>query len=571
MKIRDRVGLALLSERSKENEERLGRTLAMWDHILEKRNWLLEDLDVQEAISQTTSSLHHRRDILLTGSADVTETERRNAVAESRRLYRWTSLGHRLVSLWTDFGFGQNIEVAPRDPAAQEVWDEFWSARRNMPVLRARDLHRLSDSVLNDGELFWVAFMDRATGQTTIRTVPTEEWSDLVTDPDDKSVVQFFKREMSGDLGAPLEMYYRNWLYEEGDEDKTALGDEAGRADDYPTDAQRADQQRPEVDVAVMHTARDQDERMRGWPMLTQGEFWIRAYRKLALDLLSVTERNALYGVHWKTKGGSRAVDYLTRTLQSAMTSSTADGETNPPPGAGSDFVGNEAVSAETPPLNRAATEGANVTSMVIGQAGLAGGVYPHWLGRGEAYRLATASSMEEPVRRQFARYQAWWADVWRELCHLVLWSAQTYGGAVYHSVETDAMGNEVVGEQIDAFEVDVDVNTDALLAEQDVSELSDALVALAPYIPDAETLTRIALQALNVPDAQSILDIAYPKDSQGSEEMRMRKIDAGVVIATLRHLAEDDPDDTQRRIVAAQALSVMEDSNGNGRVGVPG
>ena len=555
MKLRDRAKRTLF----REDYQRLGNAVGQLEQLIDQRGWIKdEERDVVEAIQQSTPSLHWGRDILLSGGPEVTEEERLQAVAEARRLYRRTVIGGRLVGLWTDFGFGQNVEITPRSPEAQEVWAEFWEARRNLPILKARDIHRLSDRVLTDGELFFILFADEATGLTTVRTRPTEEWKELVTDPDDDGIIMFYKREWESENAQQNTVYYRDWMFDPKAVETTSLGDQEGLPDNYPADDDQASAKVEGSDVTVLHAARDADDNKRGWPMPYRGARWIRAYRKLSMDLLSVTERNALYGSHITTKGGSRAVDVLKDTLQSAMTAITSDSETNPPPPAGSDLVTNEAVSMRDPTLNRAASEGNNVTSIIMGQAALAGGVFPHWLGRGEAFRLATATSMEEPVRRQFARYQAWWADVWRELCHAVLYNAQVYGGAVYYE-ETEE-GQRV---PVDALSVDIDISTDAIL-DQDIEAFSGAFVNLAPYIPDRETLTRLALQALNVPDIQDILDVAYPKDEVGSEEARIRKIDLGVIMATLRHLAEDDPTDTERRIVAAQALSIAEGSNGH-------
>ena len=344
------------------------------------------------------------------------------------------------------------------------------------------------------------------------------------------------------------------------DAGKTSIKDAEGLPDYYPYNEQQAGNQIEGSDVTVLHAAREADDNKRGWPMLYRGARWIRAYRKLAQDLLSVTERNALYGAHIRTKGGSRAVDVLKNTLQSAMTSLTNDYETNPPPPAGSDLVTNEAVELRESPLNKAASEGNNVTSMILGSAGLAGGVFQHYLGRGEAYRLATATSMETPIKRQFARYQGWWADVFREMCHAVLWNAQEHGGVVYYQDVFDSKGNVVGQEEVDALAVEVDVSTDALI-EQDVNEFAEALERLAPYVPDPETLTRLALQALNVPNIQDVLNTIYP-DDEGAEETRISKVDLGVIEATLRILAEDGLEG-EHAVMTLQALSIAEGSNG--------
>lgn len=538
--------------------DRLSHNLRFLDQVLDKRQWLLEDVDVQEAIDLNPRSIHHRRDVLLTGAGNSTEAERLQAVAESRRLYRRTPLGSRLVGIWTDFGFGLNVEITPRGEEAERVWSEFWADRRNRPMLKSRDLHVLSDAVLTDGELFFVAYADKTTGKTTIRRRPSEEWSEIVSDPDDESVPLFYKRRWTDANSGSLreeDLYYRDWLFDEGNGNVPSLLDDEPNDEWMPADDERADRQDPDTDVVVLHAARNEDDNGRGWPMLYPGAFWIRAYRKTTLDLMSVTEANAQYSRQHEVSGGSRAVNQLRDFLQSAWTDVDADEETNPPPSAGSAYITNEQERLNEVPLNRAVSEGKNIMDVLIGQAGLAGGLYPHWLGRGEAFRLATASSMETPVLRQFTRYQNWWADVWRDMAQMVLWFAQEYGGAVY--VDEDGL-------PIDAFEVPVDVSTDAVI-EQDLADFSQALTLLAPYARDSKTLSRLALQALNVPEMQEILDKLYPPETEpGPTERKISRADWDVIKATLRNVVNEELDDGNGKVLLSQALGVMEGADGS-------
>jgi len=536
--------------------ERMAHNLSFLDDVIDKRSWLLEDLDVQEAIDMNPTSLHHRRDILLTGQGDPTEDERLQAVGESRRLYRRTPLGARMVGIWTDFGFGLDVEVGPRGKEAQGVWEEFWGARRNRPVLNARNIHVLSDATLTDGELFLIAYVDKRTGMVTLRRRPTEEWSEIVRDPDDESVPLFYKREWTNDETFQTQaLYYRDWLYDETHSEVPDLldGDDSD-ADWMPPDDERADMQDPETDVMVLHAARNEDNNGRGWPMLYPAAFWIRAYRKTTLDLMSVTEANAQYVRQHEVAGGSRAVTQLRDFLRSSWADTTASTETNPPPAAGAAYITNQQEKLNEVPLNRAASEGKEIMDILIGQAGLAGGLYPHWLGRGEAFRLATATAMEVPTMRQFLRYQTWWADVWQDLVHLVLWAAQEYGGYVYENERR---------ETVDAFDVDVDVSTNAVV-EKDVASFAQALNLLAPYARDSQTLSRLALQALNVPEIQEVLDKLYPPEETAPEERKLTRLDWGVIEATLRALGEEQLEDGQREILAAQALAILGGTDGH-------
>jgi len=126
--------------------------------------------------------------------------------------------------------------------------------------------------------------------------------------------------------------------------------------------------------------------------------------------------------------------------------------------------------------------------------------VFPHWLGRGEAFRLATASAMAQPVLKAFRRYQLWWADVWRDLVDLVLTMKELHGGEKYESHKAT-------------------VSTDAEV-EADIGVMSAALVEMFDrgLVPSPEAM-RIALTLLGVPNVEEVLEKAFPEGERGTEE----------------------------------------------------
>jgi hypothetical protein len=155
--------------------------------------------------------------------------------------------------------------------------------------------------------------------------------------------------------------------------------------------------------------------------------------------------------------------------------------------------------------MSTGAGDAATDSAALLAQAGLAGRVYPHWLGRGEAYRLATATSMETPVLRSFNRYQLFWSSVWSDVAHVVFGAANKYGTS---SIE----------------EMEVDVNTDALLTAdvtqivnlfESIGTLKDkGIVDPQKMDPAIKQLMRLALQALGVRNVNDILpDKLVPKE----------------------------------------------------------
>ena len=85
--------------------------------------------------------------------------ERLRAVEEGRRLFKYDVITQWGVSTWTNYGFGEAIEIEPVDEKAAVVFDEFWKADRNSAILADDKLSQLSNDTLIDGEIFLLYFV----------------------------------------------------------------------------------------------------------------------------------------------------------------------------------------------------------------------------------------------------------------------------------------------------------------------------------------------------------------------------------------------------------------------------
>jgi len=182
----------------------------------------------------------------------------------------------------------------------------------------------------------------------------------------------------------------------------------------------------------------------RGWPLLApHGTPWFRAHRDFMQSRLAVSRSVASFVRRYKTAGGSRAVDAIRSTLGSAYQFGGAS-ETNPPPAAGSSEVMNRAMDVEDLPLHTGAQDAKDDNEMFAWFALLAVGIFPHYAGMGDAYRLATASAMEKPLELQFSLYRNQIGAILREMVEIVLRFRERYGGMSFESytahVSTDRM-----------------------------------------------------------------------------------------------------------------------------------
>lgn len=434
-------------------------------------------------------------------NADETEAVRVRVILEARQMYTNDVLTGHIIDLWTDFGFGLEINVTPRDEQAAEVWQEFWTATRNHPVLNSRNIHGHSANLLNDGELFFAFFVSTLDGMTTVRTIRSDQIVRRVSHPDDESITLFWVREYTPKGGsASRTIYYADWTATENDLKLVEL----------PDGAVRADELRPETRVVIL-PALFKERSGRGWPLMSAAFPWSRIYRDFLQDRAAVARAVASIVDKVKVKGGQRAVDALRRQLESTLASMDSGADTNPAPVAGSRFVGNEGVDIERMSLSTGAVDADKDGASMIAQAGLGGRLFPHWLGRGEAFRLATATSMEVPVLRAFQRYQNFWASIWGDMVKIVLTMAEEYGR----------------GRSFDTYEADI--NTDAILQSDlqivnsviaSISKLfTDGLITLPVAGSASDQLLRVALGTLGVKNLDEVIGTPRNFDDPSFEE----------------------------------------------------
>lgn len=490
--LRDRIGKVFYGQKL----ERLERaTEAVVDHlqrmpITTSPEQLIQRLGEVDShyIDLLVRQIREREEFLDTTS----EASRLGVVRECRNLYVWDVVTQSIIDLWTDYGFSTSIGVECEDEAAQAAWDEFWTAKRNTQVLGERDVYQLSADLLNDGEFYFVFFISKADGKTTVRTVPTEQIIEFIRDPDDARTILYFKRQYTPVASAaPVDIYYRNWEVDDNQAAKAELPEGAGKAEEMRGDVGTG------TDVLMMQVSH-RERSGRGWPLMTAGAAWSRAYRNFLQDRASVARSVAMYVDKLKVQGSSRAVDNIAARLQSALVSGSGAYDTNPPPVAGSTWIQNQALDRERMPLNTGAGDAEKDGAPLLAQAGLAGRIFPHYLGRGEAFRLATATSMEVPVLKAFSRYQKFWASVWHDIAEIVLEKYQQYSGVIFASAEVDVSTQSIV--QTDIKEV-------ALMLDSIVSASTSGVIDEQTARIAATALTKAGVVTLGISDGSEFED----------------------------------------------------------------
>lgn len=432
---------------------------------------------------------------------EPTEEERIQTVYTSQSLYSSDVLVQAVYNIWTDFGFGLHVDIIPRNDTAKESWKEFWDMPENGYVLNQRSIQDLSTKVLKDGDFLFVYYTSEIDGKTTLRVVPSLEIkagpnkNGVITLPDDSSVPVLYRREAKIN-GETKTQYYRDWRITDEQFSQIAL----------PEDGELMS--KPGTQVRAMLVAHRMQGGFRGWPLMTAGFDWAIAYRNILQDRATIVRANAMFMDKLVTKSGQKAIDNIASRLQSTLVNPGSGVETNPRPAAGSLWLENESATRERLNMgNTGASDAELDANSVLSQAGLGGSVYPHYLGKGEAFRLATATSMERPLLRAFNRYQLFWSSVWSDLAKYVLQSYEQFGGKSFDE------------------EYDVDVSTDSVI---DVSfdDLSKATTSLCDmtdrgFIPNiqaeeiSEQIMRVYLQTIGVDEVDAIFELEEPEPEE--------------------------------------------------------
>jgi len=354
-----------------------------------------------------------------------TEAERIRNIKESRYSYKYDVVTGQVISVWTDFGFGQNVSLSSKDMEIQTWLTEFWEADRNAALLADDEIQEMSNDTLVDGERFIVHFISKLDGRDTLNEIDTEEIVEIVKDPNNKYQKLFYKRVWNTKDMTGKTLYYPDYL--------ARL---SGALDDLPEnllpkDAIRADLENDATDVMIQHIPHNKKGGDRGWPIMTAGLPWSREHRNFRQNRAAVSAAQAMYVRKLKVTGGTRAVDAMRSKLQSALNRNNVI-DTNPPAAAASTFIENSAATLEDMPKGTGAGDAKTDGEALLLMAGLGAGLYPHYLGAGDAYRLATATAMELPVKKKFTRYQKFWEAQFLKMAKIVLWAAKEYGNQLF-------------------------------------------------------------------------------------------------------------------------------------------
>ena len=404
-------------------------------------------------------------------TGDVITVQERITNLKLSRLYSAKDpLGKQSIRLWTDYTFGTGMTWSTEDDKAREALEAFWDSKANQAVLSARGQRKSSDKLLIDGEVFFAIFLG-AKNEAKIRLIDPLEITEIITDPDDKEDVKFYRRQWTDTQARPHDDIYRSTTNIKGE----AALDQYGKSVTQTEDA------------LIYHLTYNTISQ-RGNPLLLPALLWMKYYTRFLSSRIAIMLALAKFAWKSKVTGGQVAVDAI---------KAKTDGQVI---AAASHLVENLGVDTTPIKTDTGASNAYQDGRMIKLQVAAAVGIPEQYFGDISIGNLATAKTVELPMMKMFQSYQAVWNDAYQDIDEVVLEHAKVPSDKWY---------------------VDRDFPA---IAPEDVLQAATAIVQILGVMPsfaDSPDVQQIAMMTLGVNDpAEALEQIA--KEAKANPEVAL-------------------------------------------------
>lgn len=344
------------------------------------------------------------------GSREFTRKALGQIIDLARIYYLKNPLIKRSVEIGALYVWGQDISLNAANEDVKAVVDRFW--KDNASTLSGQQASRLQEVELQvTGNVFLALFPDRVTGQVRVRQVPVEEIREIVSNPEDRAEVWYYRREWSeqavgSDAVTVRQAYYPDWRYAAATKPSSITTSSFG-----------------EVDVRwespLLHVKAGAFPHWRwGVPEVYAALDWAKAYKEQLED--DATRSRALARFAWRvaTRGGKAGVIAAKTKLGTTLGMDNRF-DSNPPPLVGSTFIGDESIGMD--PIRIAgATLDPDHSRPARLMAAAATGIPDHFFDPAIGNH-ATAKTMDRPTELRFNERRQMWRDVLTDLFQWVI------------------------------------------------------------------------------------------------------------------------------------------------------
>ncbi|MGH3375996.1 MAG: hypothetical protein ACRDP6_14755 [Actinoallomurus sp.] len=416
----------------------------------------------------------------------------------------------RGLALRQAYVWGQGVATTARDETVNEVIQAFLADPSNKRTFSgAQACEQLERSLGTDGNVFFALFTAPRTGRVQVRTLPWDEVTDVISNPEDRSEPWFYRREWwseTQDLATGAIIQKRELAY------YPALGHRPKARPSLVWDVHGAGPVKVMWDAPVMHIAvNGLTDWKFGVPDAYAAVDWANAYREFLTDWAQLVRALSRFAWRLTSKGTKQAAAKAKlgaapsidphsgdRRFAGATVSMPPDMSLDPIPKTGATID-----SESGRPLAAMVAAALDVpVTMLLGDPGTTG-------------NRATAETLDTPTEQAAELRRAAWTDARQAIyAHVILESVRAPEGALKGKITVDEFGREVV-ELAGGIDGTVDINWPDL-DDTPVNTIVQAIVQAdsTTRIPPLVT-ARLLLQALGVQDVDEILD--QLTDDQGN------------------------------------------------------
>ena len=331
---------------------------------------------------------------LAVSSKGGTNVTREHLIEQSRIYAKYDGNCRQIINLYTNFAVGTGFTWRTENTRMQNTITGYWRNPQNRRIFSSEGQRTTSKRVLVDGEVYFAHF--GSGGGTITRRLNALHITDYIVDPQDEHRILGYRRKLVRPNGAVEYVHHADWTNPDLDGGVFKFATEGTEGvvvdGDYLPDN------------LVQRIVFDTDEHETGTPMLIASILWARVHRHFMRCRSAVMQTIAMFARKIKTKGGEGAVNRLLNAFSVTETQSNTIHSPLTPPG--STWIENSGVDLQ-PTSQETGAEAARVDGGMLTQMiGVGAGVFPHYLGSGESFRLATAGAMEPPMVRAFQSFQ---------------------------------------------------------------------------------------------------------------------------------------------------------------------
>lgn len=475
--------------------------------------------DLLERIAELESGNDDGQNWLSFGDADFEFSRAflNDVTRLARVMFIKNPIVQRGVKVKADYIFGRRVSIAARDEDINEVIQTFLDDTRNQDEFTSHSARIQKEIELQtDGNIFFVLLPNATTGRIRMRTIPVEEITDIICNPEDKKERWYYKREWlqkttSLATGRTEDKkrvaYYRDWRYQP-EQPQTKIGD---------------DDVIPGAYVYHIRVGGFSDWRF-GLSELYSALDWAKAYKRFLENWSTIVAAYAKFAFKVTTTGGKKAVDAAKAKLGSTI--ATQGIERNPAPASASNVIvqdGNDIAPIRTAGATTSANDGRRLLLMVAAAFGLP----ETFFGDVSVGTLATARSLDRPTELMLSNRQALWADIYNDILEFVVGQAVRAPAGPLRSIATIAQNEYGEDEVIFDAEIDKTIAIDfPSVIEIDPEAAIRAIISGSTFdgktptiIPDNKMLARMVLTVLGAAEIDETVNRLYPEDAAPADD----------------------------------------------------